>query len=53
MISRKSGSPKKGEKKSGQSDKKGGDIFIKLAKSKLGLKGGGAAIRGTNFKGVF
>ena len=54
LIGRKKGSPKKGEFKDNPKDRFGEYRTSKASKGKMmKLKGGGAAIRGTNFKGVF
>ena len=58
LIGRKKGSPKKGEKKKEFKDNpedRFGEYRVQEAKKgkMMKLKGGGAAIRGTNFKGVF
>jgi len=54
LIGRKKGSPKKGEMKDNPEDRFG-KYRVSEAKSgkMMKLKGGGAAIRGTKFKGVF
>jgi len=54
LIGRKKGSPKKGEMKDNPEDRFGEYRVQEAKKGKMmKLKGGGAAIRGTNFKGVF